>query len=104
MLAPERRKANKPPNIDKAALAALRKGSSIRIDDERSIQIRPAEVDEYGEKRPAQLVEVSRVPADDLSWMNFEGWDEVLAQPETEEYQQPDLSFFPELEDDWPLA
>ncbi|TOY94188.1 replication endonuclease [Vibrio fluvialis] len=104
LLAPERRKANKPPNIDEAALAALRKGSSIRIDDERSIQIRPAEVDEYGEKRPAQLVEVSRVPADDLSWMNFEGWDEVLAQPETEEYQQPDLSFFPELEDDWPLA
>ncbi|MCE7628531.1 replication endonuclease, partial [Vibrio fluvialis] len=49
LLAPERRKANKPPNIDEAALAALKKGSSIRIDDERSIQIRPAEVDEYGE-------------------------------------------------------
>lgn len=47
---------------------------------------------------------VSRLPGDDLSSMNFEGWNEVLAQPETEEYQQPDLSFFPELEDDWQLA
>ncbi|ENI4486995.1 hypothetical protein ABXZ88_002861 [Vibrio fluvialis] len=53
---------------------------------------------------PDQLVGVSRLPGDDLSSMNFEGWDEVLAQPETEEYQQPDLSFFPELEDDWQLA
>ncbi|EME3970248.1 hypothetical protein VYH29_002321 [Vibrio fluvialis] len=53
---------------------------------------------------PAQLVGVSRLPGDDLSSMNFEGWDEVLAQPETEEYQQPGVSFFPELEDDWPLA
>ncbi|WP_374043302.1 hypothetical protein [Vibrio diabolicus] len=37
------------------------------------------------------------------SWMNFEGWDQVLVQPEQQEYQQPDLSFFPEMEDDWPL-
>ncbi|KOE10408.1 hypothetical protein ACS85_16750 [Vibrio parahaemolyticus] len=92
--------------MDDAALAALLKGSSIRIDSERSLQIRPAEVDERGNKRPAQLVEVSRVPADNLKWMDFEGWDKVFAQSEqaTEEYQQPDLSFFSEREADWPLV
>ncbi len=93
-------RANIPPNIDDSALAAQLKGSSIRIDDATSIQIRPAEVDEHGNKRPVQLVEVE----DDLKWIDFEGWDKALAQPEqkTEEYQQPDLSFFPELEGDWP--
>ncbi len=98
-------RANNPPNIDETALAALLKGSSLRIDDETSIQIRVAEVDEYGNVRPAQLVEVTRTPAENNSWMNFEGWDQALAQPEekTKEYQQPDLSFFPEMEDDWPL-
>ncbi|EOV6248504.1 replication endonuclease [Vibrio parahaemolyticus] len=106
ILDPVNNQANKPPNIDETALAALLKGSSIRIDDERSLQIRSAEVDEHGNKRPMQLVEVSRAPADDLKWMDFEGWDKVFAQPEqkTEEYQQPDLSFFPELEGDWPLV
>ncbi len=72
-------RANNPPNIDEPALAALLKGSSIRIDDATSIQIRPAEVDEHGNKRSAQLVEVSRAPADDLKWMDFEGWDQALA-------------------------
>lgn len=106
ILDPVNSRASYPPNIDDSALAALLKGSSIRIDDATSIQIRPAEVDEHGNKRPAQLVEVSRVPIEDNSWMNFEGWDKALAQPEqkTEEYQQPDLSFFPELEGDWPLV
>jgi hypothetical protein len=91
--------------MDDAALAALLRGSSVRVDDATSIQIRPAEVDEHGNKRPAQLVEVSRAPADDLKWMDFEGWDQLFAQPEQvkDEYQQPDLSFFPELESDWPL-
>ncbi len=98
-------RATSPPNVDETALAALLKGSSLRIDNETSIQIRAAEVDEYGNIRPAQLVEVTRTPAKNNSWMNFEGWDQALAQPEqkTEEYQQPDLSFFPEMEDDWPL-
>lgn len=97
---------NNKPNIDEAALAALLKGSSLKVDKDTSIQIRPAELDEHGNKRPAQLVEVSRVPADDMKWMDFEGWDKTFAQPEQEkeEYQQPDLSFFPELECDWPLA
>ncbi|MDN4696314.1 replication endonuclease [Vibrio parahaemolyticus] len=106
ILDPVNSRANIPPNIDEIALAALLKGSSIRIDDERSLQIRSAEVDEHGKQRPAQLVEVSRVPEDDLKWMDFEGWDKVFAQPEqkTEEYQQPDLSFFPEMEGDWPLV
>ncbi|EIJ0972640.1 replication endonuclease [Vibrio parahaemolyticus] len=93
-------------NIDSTLISALQRGSSVRIDNETNIKIRPAEVDEHGNKRPAQLVEVSRVPADDLKWMDFEGWDHVFAQPEQvkDEYQQPDLSFFPELEGDWPLA
>ncbi|ULF83371.1 replication endonuclease [Vibrio alginolyticus] len=104
ILDPVNSRANNPPNIDETALAALLKGSSIRIDDATSIQIRPAEVDEHGNIRPAQLVEVSRAPADDLKWMDFEGWDKVFAQPEQQEYQQPDLSFFPEMEEDWPLA
>lgn len=86
--------------------SALLKGSSVRIDNETSIQIRPAELDEHGNKRPAQLVEVSRVPADDMNWLNFEGWDKTFAQPEQvkEEYQQPDLSFFPDAECDWSLT
>ncbi|WMN76094.1 replication endonuclease [Vibrio parahaemolyticus] len=106
LLNPKQIKAKDSPTMDDAALAALLKGSSIRIDSERSLQIRPAEVDERGNKRPAQLVEVSRVPADNLKWMDFEGWDKVFAQSEqaTEEYQQPDLSFFSEREADWPLV
>ena len=104
LLDPVNKRANKSPNIDGAALAALLKGSSIRVDSERSLQIRPAEVDERGNKRPAQLVEVSRVPADNLKWIDFEGWDKVFVQSEqaTDEYQQPNLSFFPDG-DDWPL-
>lgn len=98
----EDERANKSPNIDEAALAALLKGSSIRIDDATSIQIRPAEVDEHGNKRPAQLVEVSRQRSEDTNWMDFEGWDNLFAQPEKQEYQQPDLSIFPDG-DDWPL-
>ncbi len=101
---PVNKRANKSPNIDEAALAALLKGSSIRVDSERSLQIRSAELDEHGNIRPAQLVEVTRTPAEDRSWMNFEGWDNVFALPETKEYQQPDLSFFHEMADDWPLA
>jgi hypothetical protein len=98
--------ANSPPNIDEFALTALLKGSSLKVDNETSLKIRPAEVDEHGNKRPAQLVEVSRAPAEDLKWMDFEGWDQLFTQPEQakDEYQQPDLSFFPEIEDDWPLA
>ncbi|EJG1733801.1 replication endonuclease [Vibrio parahaemolyticus] len=105
LLAPNEILANSPPNIDEFALTALLKGSSLKVDNETSLQIRPAEVDEHGNKRPAQLVEVSRAPADDLKWMDFEGWDQLFAQPEQvkDEYQQPDLSFFPELESDWPL-
>ena len=106
LLAPNEILANSPPNIDEFALTALLKGSSLKVDNETSLQIRPAEVDEHGNKRPAQLVEVSRAPADDLKWMDFEGWDQLFSQPEQakDEYQQPDLSFFPELESDWPLV
>ncbi|EHR1278273.1 replication endonuclease [Vibrio parahaemolyticus] len=104
LLEPERYMNNKPSVLDESTVEALLKGSSIRVDSERSLQIRPAELDEHGNIRPAQLVEVTRTPAEDRSWMNFEGWDSVFAQPENKEYQQPDLSFFPEMEDDWPLA
>ncbi|MCG9664709.1 replication endonuclease [Vibrio mediterranei] len=103
LLDPVNKRANKSPNIDEAALAALLKGSSIRIDDATSIQIRPAEVDEHGTRRPAQLVEVSRQRLDDTNWMDFEGWDNLFAQPEKQEYQQPDLSIFPDGSD-WPLV
>ncbi|HCG8349237.1 TPA: replication endonuclease [Vibrio parahaemolyticus] len=106
LLNPRQIKAKDSPTMDDAALAALLRGSSVRVDDATSIQIRPAEVDEHGNKRPAQLVEVSRSPAEDRNWMEFESWDKVFAQPEqaTDEYKQPDLSFFSEREDDWPLA
>ncbi|MCX8761347.1 replication endonuclease [Vibrio parahaemolyticus] len=106
LLNPRQIKAKDSPTMDDAALVALLRGSSVRVDDATSIQIRPAEVDEHGNKRSAQLVEVSRVPADDLKWMDFEGWDQLFTQPEQvkDEYQQPDLSFCPELESDWPLA
>jgi len=106
LLAPNEILANSPPNIDEFALTALLKGSSLKVDNETSLQIRPAEVDEHGNKRPAQLVEVSRAPADDLKWMDFEGWEQLFTQPEQakDEYQQPDLSFFSELESDWPLV
>jgi hypothetical protein len=38
--------------------------------------------------------------------MEFESWNKVFAQPEqaTDEYKQPDLSFFSEREDDWSLV
>ncbi|EJG1286268.1 replication endonuclease [Vibrio parahaemolyticus] len=106
LLNPKQIKAKDSPTMDDAALAALLRGSSVRVDEATSIQIRPAEVDEHGNKRPAQLVEISRAPAEDRNWMEFESWDKVFAQPEQvkDEYQQPDLSFFPELESDWPLA
>ncbi|HCG9769418.1 TPA: replication endonuclease [Vibrio parahaemolyticus] len=106
LLNPRQIKAKDSPTMDDAALAALLRGSSVRVDDATSIQIRPAEADEHGNKRPAQLVEVSRAPAEDRNWMEFESWDKVFAQPEqaTDEYKQPDLSFFSEREDDWPLA
>ncbi|MFA0085366.1 replication endonuclease [Vibrio sp. 10N.261.51.F12] len=101
---PKMKKSKAPPNIDESALAALLKGSSLKVDNETSIQIRPAEVDDRGNKRPAQLVEVSRTQADNLSWMDFEGWDETFTQPKEDDYQQPDLSYFPELEGEWPLG
>ncbi|MCX8934511.1 replication endonuclease [Vibrio parahaemolyticus] len=106
LLNPKQIKAKDSPTMDDAALAALLRGSSVRVDDAISIQIRPAEVDEHGNKRPAQLVEVNRQRSDDTNWMDFEGWDQLFTQPEQvkDEYQQPGLSFFPELEGDWPLA
>ncbi|EGR3037042.1 replication endonuclease [Vibrio parahaemolyticus] len=106
LLNPKQIKAKDSPTMDDAALAALLRGSSVRVDDATSIQIRPAEVDEHGNKRPAQLVEVNRQRSDDTNWMDFEGWDQLFTQPEQvkDEYQQPGLSFFPELEGDWPLV
>ncbi|MFS1878831.1 replication endonuclease [Vibrio splendidus] len=93
-----------PPNIDGSALIALQKGSSIRIDDETSIRVRPAEHLPCGTVRPAQLVEEYQ-PKPDLSWL-----DELEVKPpgpltgedDDYEYEQPNLSFFPET-DEWPL-
>ncbi|MFA0026708.1 hypothetical protein AB4369_27830, partial [Vibrio sp. 10N.261.49.A5] len=66
-----------PPNIDDSALIALQQGSSIRIDDETSIRIRPAEHLPCGKVRPAQLVEEYQ-PTPDLSWLD----DFEAKQPE----------------------
>jgi hypothetical protein len=63
-------------------------------------------VDEHGNTRPAQLIEVQRRPEDDTKWLDFEGWDQLFALHEPtdhDEYQQPGMSFFPER-DDWPLV
>ncbi|MDC0611914.1 replication endonuclease [Vibrio sp.] len=88
--------------VDNSAVSALLKGSSLRLDDKISLQIRPAEVDAQGNTvRPAQLVEVKREFDDDL-WARFEGWDKLFEQKTKDEHQQPDLSFFAER-DDWPL-
>ncbi|NOH82830.1 replication endonuclease [Vibrio sp. 03-59-1] len=110
-----------PPNIDEDALTALLKGSSIRIDNETSIRVRPAEVDEHGKKRPAQLVEEYE-PKPDLSWLDdFEVKqpEPLTGEDEDYEYEQPDLSEFSTSNrqrkswaayrsiiesDDWPLV
>ncbi|MPW35435.1 hypothetical protein [Vibrio sp. B1Z05] len=106
LIAPGEITHNGPPNIDDVTLNALLKGSSIRVDNNKSIRLRFAEVDESGNTRPTQLVEMNHSPAEDMNWMNVTGWDETFSQPEidNDEYQQPDLLFFPELESDWPLA
>lgn len=106
LFAPNHSKGSLPPNIDDSALNALLKGSSVRVDKDASIQIRPAYVDEHGHRRPAQLVEVTRQTSSNTNWMEFESWDQVFAKPEQtqDEYQQPDLSIFPELESDWPMV
>ncbi|SBS65518.1 replication endonuclease [Vibrio atlanticus] len=83
-----------PPNIDDSALIALQQGSSIRIDDETSIRIRPAEHLPCGTVRPAQLVEEYQ-PKPDLSWLDdFEAKqpEPLTGEDENHEYQQPNLS------------
>ncbi len=50
----------------------------------------PEQVDERGNKRPAQLVEITREPKDDMEWMWFEGFDKMFKKEE-----RPD--------DDWPI-
>ncbi|WED23494.1 replication endonuclease [Vibrio sp. JC009] len=84
-----------PPDYDDPAIDAFIKGSSLKLEDGSSIQIRPAELDEHGNIRPAQLIEVKE-SEDNLSWLEFESWDELFDQPEPEEdeYQQPELSLF----------
>ncbi|HDY8021008.1 TPA: hypothetical protein RQK80_003871 [Vibrio vulnificus] len=95
LLQPDRAKGSGKDHFDEEmSITALLKGSSLRIDDETSLEIRPAEVDEYGNViRPALLAEVRR-EAEDLRWLNFKGWDKVFAEPEAPEHQQPNLPFF----------
>lgn len=119
LLQPDRVRGSGKDHFDEEmSINALLKGSNLRIDDETSLEIRPAEVDEYGNViRPARLAEVRR-EAEDLRWLNFKGWDKVFAEPEAPEHQQPNLPFFggevpakkswPEYqammeESDWPL-
>lgn len=102
LLEPNRKGGQLPTNLDESALTSLLKGSSLRVDNETSIQIRPAEVDEHGNVRPARLVETTKQPIDNGSWQHFEGWDAVLAEPKEadedddsdDNYQQPNLSIF----------
>lgn len=95
LLQPDRVRGSGKDHFDEEmTISALLKGSSLRIDDETSLEIRPAEVDEYGNViRPARLAEVRR-EAEDLRWLNFQGWDKVFAEPEAPEHQQPNLPFF----------
>nr|WP_239445593.1 replication endonuclease [Vibrio nigripulchritudo] len=108
LMVPNKEEVKKRQEIDESAVTALLKGSHVRLDDETSLRIRPPTLDENGNVRPAQLIEVNRKVESDGNWLNFDGWESAL-QPEQKntekdnEYQQPDLSFFPEREDDWPL-
>ncbi|ANU36268.1 Replication A protein [Vibrio scophthalmi] len=129
LLEPDRAHGQNTSHIDESSLAALLKGSSLRIDNETSVQIRPAELDAQGNIRPARLIETKceRTRIDNGSWLDFEGWDVVLADPTVtdedddsdDNYQQPNLSIFradkpaskswPEYaamfeEDEWPLV
>ncbi|HEJ2459802.1 TPA: replication endonuclease [Vibrio cholerae] len=109
LLQPDRLKGSQNDQIvDEVAISALFKGSTLRLDDETELKIRPAEVDEHGKIRPARLVEVKREVDSDI-WCRFEGWEKFEQQMEKlnqkpQEHSQPDLSFFQELEGDWPLA
>ncbi|MGL4193210.1 MAG: replication endonuclease [Vibrio sp.] len=109
LLQPDRLKGSLNDQFaDEVAISALFKGSTLRLDDETELKIRPSEVDEHGKIRPAQLVESKR-DVDSGVWCRFQGWEhfeqqiEKLNQP-TPEHSQPNLSFFQELEGDWPLA
>ncbi|ELJ8739340.1 replication endonuclease, partial [Vibrio cholerae] len=109
LLQPDRLKGSQNDQIvDEVAISALFKGSTLRLDDDTELKIRPAEVDEHGKIRPARLVEVKREVDSDI-WCRFEGWEKFEQQMEKlnqkpQEHSQPDLSFFQELEGDWPLA
>ncbi|MDN6983457.1 replication endonuclease [Vibrio cholerae] len=109
LLQPDRLKGSQNDQIvDEVAISALFKGSTLRLDDETELKIRPAEVDEHGKIRPARLVEVKREVDSDI-WCRFDGWEKFEQQMEKlnqkpQEPSQPDLSFFKELEGDWPLA
>lgn len=102
LLSPYAIRGGLPPNIDESALAALKKGSSVRIDDETRIRIRPAEVLPCGTVRPAQLAE-EYIPKANLSWLDEFEKDPPKLLSESD-YVQPDLSVFPEhgqLLPDW---
>ncbi|MGL6027592.1 MAG: replication endonuclease [Vibrio sp.] len=106
LLQPDRLKGSLNDQFaDEVAISALFKGSTLRLDDETELKIRPSEIDEHGKYRPAQLVEVPKVATDNMFWMSIDCLDDVLKQqPNEEKHQQPELSHFPELENDWPLA
>ncbi|ENM5737201.1 replication endonuclease [Vibrio mimicus] len=109
LLQPDKvREANDPPVVEEAVLKALFRGSGLRLDDDTELKIRPAEVDAYGQiLRPARLVEVKHDINSDI-WCRFEGWEKFEQQIDRKnqkpEPHQPDLSFFPHREDDWPLT
>ncbi len=96
----------KPESLDEHALNAFMKGSSLNLDDGRKVKIRSGYVDEEGNIRPPELMEIEKEP-EDLRWLDFKGWPEPPNESKTDEYQQPNLSIFPEYEfgdDEWPLV
>lgn len=95
----------KPESLDEHALNAFMKGSSLNLGDGRKVKIHSGYVDEDGNVRPPELMEIEKEP-EDLRWLDFNGWPEPPNKSKTDEYQQPNLSIFPEYEfgdDEWPL-
>ncbi|MUK40980.1 replication endonuclease [Aliivibrio fischeri] len=95
----------KPESLDEHALNAFMKGSSLNLHDGRKVKIRSGYVDEDGNVRPPELMEIEEEP-EDLRWLDFNGWPEPPNESKIDEYQQPNLSIFSEYEfgdNEWPL-
>lgn len=96
----------KPESIDEHALNAFMKGSTLNLHDGRKVKLRSGYVDMDGNVRQPELIEITKEP-ENLSWLDFEGWPDAPTDTNSNEYQQPDLSIFPDCDfgdDEWPLV